>query len=181
MSVYQHARDSERDAMLSTPQDRVEHRAVWNGLTPAPDTGFVRKLRDFDPTLRVQFSRQLGKFIITQPSNLSGRTLAAVVEGEDCNNSGFRQPDMRDVRVLHEADFQRKAADQRILEGEEYMLGFQDDFDDKVAQELRECTVDDKIQLVNTYNRASNSGKGVTAYRQVTPKAKGKVYKNLVI
>lgn len=147
----------------------------WIGIVPSPDPGFVKKLHTFDPTLKCQFSRKLGKFVITQPNRLhSGESVAAIVEGD--TGAGYRQPDNRDIKALYEADFEIKDHKRRILEGEEAMLEHEKNQEERVAAEIRDITLDSKYQLRNTYVKAANEGKGMAPFRQVTVKPKGKVF-----
>lgn len=148
---------------------------MYEGLTPIPDSGFVQRLRIFDSQLHIVFNRPLGKFVVTQPSNIGPRKVALVIQGDE-NPGGWRQPDNRDLGFLAAADFYRITIKQRIEEGEKYMLDYRDKQEVEAAQTLRDLTKDNKYYLANTYAKAFNMGKGTRPYRHVGVKPKGKVF-----
>ena len=151
---------------------------MFNGLTPSPDSQFVKDLKTFDPKLGIQFSRKFGRFVITQPSKVSGRVPVLVVDGRD-NGGGYRQPNMGDIKALYHGDLTRKRARDRVREGEERFQE-QDEKQKQFAKdEIFHQTRDNKRQLANTYAKAFNTGKGVTGFRQITPKSKGYTVKDL--
>lgn len=145
---------------------------MFVGLTPSPDSGFVRQLHAFDKDLDVEFDRKLERFVITQPRFTGGRVLALVVESDDV----YRQPDNRELRILRRADFYRRNVMHRILEGEAYMRDARDKQDADAADDIRHLTRDSKRQLSNAYVKAFNLGKGVTGFRPITPKPRGQVF-----
>jgi len=148
---------------------------MWQGITPNPDSGFVKKLRTFDPKLKCQFSRKLECFVITQPNRLhSGESVAAIVEGDD--GAGYRQPDNRDIQTLYEADFENKDHKKRILEGEEYMTNYREKEHKENIDEIRDIGKDSKYQLRNSLVKAYNMGKGMAPVRPIKVKPKGKVF-----
>lgn len=148
---------------------------MWTGLTPSVDHGFKRKLRDYDPDLDCVFDRQFGKFVVTQSSKVSGR-VPAVIIGVDVEE-GYRQPDDRDIRQIAKADFARKSVKERIKEGEDYMREYRENQNAHVAEEIRDSTKDDKIQLMNAYRRhLLKDGKANSEFRRITPKSKGKKF-----
>ena len=146
---------------------------MYQGITPSPDPGFVRKLKEFDPTLRVEFSRELETFVIMQPSKKYGEVIATVCEGDGEKN--WRQPDGRDLAELRAADWHRRRQEHRdrLREGVEKSQQIREKQDAFAEDELKARTREDKRQLFNTVAKATNSGKGVTGYRQVENKPKG--------
>ena len=150
---------------------------MYQGITPTPDSNFVKKLHRYDSTLKCNFDRELSKFVITQPSMLnSGRKVALVVKDWE-HEGGWRQPDERDIARIAMADFHRKSIRRRIQEGEDYMLNYRDKQDRKAAEELRDMTKDEKLPLVNAYRESFNLGKKIRPHRPIKPKVKGKVFK----
>jgi hypothetical protein len=142
---------------------------MFQGITPEPDAGFVRKLKRFDPKLKCEFDRKCGKFIITQPNRLhSGRSIAAVVEGDF--GGGYRQPDNRDIKMLARADFERKSHIARIREGEQY-----EKQDAHAYDEIKHATAENKRQLRHYASilRGDRGDNVNPAFRRVTKKAKG--------
>jgi len=148
---------------------------MWQGITPIPDSGFMRKLKVFDPNLDCEFNRHVERFIITQPSRLgSGKLVAAVVENPGKDH--YRQPDDRDLAHLAKGDFERKSHKRRIQEGEQYMLEYEEEQDKKVEEDIRNRTKDDKLQLMHTYQHAAGFRADAhnPAFARVNPRIKGK-------
>jgi hypothetical protein len=149
---------------------------MFNGLTPSPDRQFVKDLKTFDPKLGIRFCRNRGQFVITQPSKVSGRVDALAIEGN--HGGGYRQPNIRDIRALYYGDFARKRGKDRILEGEERWRQMKIKEQENIKDDILHQTRDNKRQIANTYNKACNNSKGVTGFRQVTPKSKGYTVKD---
>jgi len=150
---------------------------TWQGMTPIPDPGFMRKLRTFDPNLDCEFNREVERFIITQPSRLrSGKLVAAIVEnpGKDV----YRQPDDRDLHNLARADFERKSHKDRIREGEQAMLEKPIQDEKHAESEIRDATKDNRLQLQHMYRRVfkMTGDDHNPAFRRITHKPKGKVF-----
>ncbi len=149
---------------------------AWIGMTPAPDPGFVRKLKAYSPDLDIRFSRNWGCFVITQKSQMSGDVPLFRIDGDN-TGGGYRQPDDRDIMKIYEADrWNRSEHDWKstIKRGEDYMLQHEIDQDERVKAELRDVTKDDKLQLINAYKNAFNLGKVGSEFRKVEVKAKSK-------
>ncbi len=139
---------------------------MFNGLTPSPDRQFVKDLKQFDHKLNVRFCRNRGQFVITQPSKLSGRVDALVIQGD--HGGGYRQPNIRDIRALYYGDFARKRGKDRVLEEEERFRQQKIKEQEFVKDEIVHQTKDNKRQLTNTYAKAFNLGKGNTGFKQRT-------------
>jgi hypothetical protein len=145
---------------------------MFHGITPTPNSGFVRKLKQLYPELEVEFSREHERFIITQPSRLrSGRVLLMIIGGYKIDNS-FRQPDERDLKVLWKADMWRIGYKKQMMDGERAMLEAREKEEAKAEEEIRERTKDDKIQLSDGYRRAFNIAKANATFRRIENKPK---------
>ena len=148
----------------------------YQGLTPNVDPQFEKELKRFDPNLEVEFRRDFGTFVITQPSKVSGRVPAVVISPElheEKQGRTWRQPDKRDIKALYRADFARKRAKDMVREGEDGIKERQKKDQEFAKDEILAQTRDNKRQLANTYSKAFNLGKGVTGFRQITPKSRG--------
>lgn len=146
------------------PRWNPKTRPEWVGDTPTPDRGFVQKLKEFDKNLWVEFDRKLSCFVIYQPSVRYGKAVAHVVRPES-DEVPYRQPDERDIANLYVTDFARKSAKRRITEGEEKIVNAHQKSDKDAADDLRDKTKDDRIQLRNTYIKATNQGKAAHVFR----------------
>ncbi len=148
---------------------------TWTGMTPSPDPGFVKKMKEYSPDLGIRFSRNWGCFVITQKSKMSGDVPLFKVEGD--HGAGYRQPDDRDMAAIHAADmWNRRDHDWQdvMREGEEYMLEAEAKSFLDAKQDIRDATKDDKIQLMNTYKEALGMGKTRNEFQRVQPKSKSK-------
>lgn len=161
--------------MLSGRKARPERKPKWIGLTPTPDPAFVRKLREFDPALSVEFDRYTGKFVVYQQGKISGKAVALVISGGE-NEAGFRQPDERDLMRLKRADLTRDVVRRRFLDTEEGMRAYTRDSLQDARQELREASRDNKYQIKRAYRAMTNDGKAPSPFRHVAHKPKGKVF-----
>lgn len=162
----------------------IKHKGppTWTGMTPTPDPGFVRKLKQYSPDLGVRFSPNWGCFVITQKSKMSGDVPLFIVEGDD--GAGYRQPDDRDMQKIYEADrWNRGEHDWKatIQRGETYLREFEAEQEACVAAEIRDVTKDDKIQLINAYKKALNMGKTDNEFQRVEVKSKSKPSMNRTV
>lgn len=148
---------------------------MYTGLTPSPDPGFIRKLRKFDPNLRLEFDRQQGKFVITQPTRLNSGRVPLLIIGKYRDGS-YRQPDERDLDFLLRADLHRKGQEvkDRIQEGEDYMISHQEKQFVDAREEIRLRAIDDKRWLMSQYNKAFNNSKANATFRRITPRSLAK-------
>jgi len=137
----------------------------------------VRKLREFDPDLSVEFDRGVGKFVIYQQGRISGKTVAMVIQGDGGHGCGFRQPDDRDLVRLRAVDMHNERARRQLIEGREQELREQPLKEAREAQtEFREASLDDKYQIRSAWQKATGHGKTSRHVQQVLPKPRGKAY-----
>jgi hypothetical protein len=145
---------------------------MYAGCTPSPDPGFVRKLKDYEPTLGVHFDRKAECFVITQVGKISGRVPLFNIRNE---YGHWRQPDDRDIRAIYEADAHNRLGwdfKTRMTEGEKMMIDAQQKAMDDAKSEIRDATKDDKIQLINMYKELGGYGKTRNEFQRVQPKSK---------
>jgi hypothetical protein len=144
---------------------------MYQGVTPAPDSTFVKDLRAFDPLLRVRFERRMERFVITKRRAFGDDFNVLVVQTDD---GGFRQPDRRDIQMLYEGDLWRHGGvNARIRRGEEHMKEFQEKQDREIEQESLARTRDSKIQLSNAYRKTFNDGSKAPELRRIELNRKG--------
>lgn len=151
---------------------------MYEGITPSVPERFRRDLKQLDSGLDCEFSREHGRFVITQTGKISGKVPVIVVLGDD--GGGYRYPDQRDIRVLQEADLHRKGQEvrDRIQKGEDYMARTKEKQDKFNKDEIRTRTREDRIQLSNTYVKTFNLGKGSSQFRRIEHKPKGFVVRD---
>jgi len=129
---------------------------MYKGIPPTPNPEFVKDLKVFDPKLDVKFDRISERFVITKSRSFGNPFIVLVVAGAE---GEFRQPNQSDIKALHEGDLWRHGGvEARVRKGEEYMRRHRFEEQQKITQELRERSLDDKIQLKNTYRKATNQG-----------------------
>lgn len=144
---------------------------MYQGVTPAPDSTFVKDLKAFDPLLRVRFERRMERFVITKRRAFGDDFNVLVVQTDD---GEFRQPDRRDIMMLYEGDLWRHGGvDARIRRGEEHMKEHQEKLDREIREESLARTRDSKIQLGNAYRKTFNEGSKAPELRRINLNRKG--------
>jgi len=150
---------------------------MYQGVTPAPDWAFVKKLREFDSKLQVTFDRRYERFIISKKVAFGSPFGVLAVNDEF---GGFRQPDDRDIRTLYNGDLWRHGGvKERIRSGEETLRAHKEKEDRDTTQAFKERSRDDAIQLRNTYRKATNSGSKTPEFRRVDVKSGGKTLEEI--
>ena len=142
---------------------------MYEGITPVVPREFVKKLKHIDKGLDCKFDRNQSRFIITQTGKISGQVPLFRVEGDD--GGGYRYPDDRDIKAVNDADMHRRGYRNAMREGEIMMEKQNARKTKDVEDTFRELTVDNKIQIANTWTKALRLGKGNSAFRRITPKS----------
>jgi len=137
---------------------------MFEGMTPVPDRTFVKKLKGLDKRLDCVFSRRHEKFMVTY-ARPTGTPSEIILVGK--NEHGHRQPDQRDYAKLIEGDLARKSVRERELEFVSYYSSYKEKQEREVEDTLHEATVDNRRQLMNTYTREFNLGKGNSTFRRI--------------
>jgi len=144
---------------------------MFKGIPPVPDSAFVQKLKEFDPGLDIVFNRRFGKFVIRKKKAF-GKPFGLLVVQTD--NGEFRQPDIRDIKTLYDGDLWRHGGvKKRIVDGEERAARLREKESADVTDELRAVSRDSKIQLRNTFRKATNTGSKQPEFRRVILKPRG--------
>jgi len=148
---------------------------MYQGITPSVPRDFVKKLKQIDPGLDCKFDRNYESFVITQKGKLSGEVVVGVIRGDD--GGGYRYPDDRDIKFLHESDLHRPGQEvkDRIRKGEEYIQRYREKEKEDQRSDIKHQTKLDAEQLKRAYARTFNLGKYNSAYRRVEVKPKGLV------
>jgi len=150
----------------------VEQQKTYQGIAPEVDPGFKERLKNFDPKLYVAFDRDTHRFAIYRkmPTGTPYKILVVTgVKGE------FRQPDQRDIAILHAADLWRKGRlKDFILSSEAKILENMAKEEKEAKDTFREASIDDRIQLRRMYRReVLNEGKANAEFRRVDLDRKG--------
>lgn len=132
----------------------------------------MKDLKRYDPKLDVIFNREYEVFIIVRKAAYGPPHQILPVEAED---GTFRQPDNRDLFTLAVADLWRSGqeAGDRVRKGEEHMLDAMEKEDNKITEEFREYTRDDKLQWKNTWRKALNQGSKQPEFRRIEQRGPG--------
>lgn len=150
---------------------------MYQGVKPSPDPSFVKRLREYDRRLSVVFDRGIERFLITRESNY-GKPFAVMVVRRD--DGGFRQPDQRDLKILALGDLWRGGGvKEHIRRGEERAAKYEADMERQATQEIKERGRDDKIQLMNTWRKATNQGSKAPEFRRVELNKRGKTVEQI--
>lgn len=138
---------------------------MYQGVPPKPDWAFVKALKEFDPKLDVVFDRVAERFIIRKQRAWGKPWGVLLVETADCR---FRQPDQRDIKMLYDGDLWRHGGvKEHILRGEERMKAHQEKQERDNVEEIKNAGRDDKIQLSNTWRKATNQGSKAPEFRKL--------------
>ncbi len=139
-----------------------------------PDRFFMKQLKELDPRLGCKFREDLERFVITWERFWGQPDEIMVV-----SKPHFRQPDRRELLFLCGGDLHRKDMREQLEEGSAYFHAHRKAQDDFAADEHRNATKDDKIQLANAYREVYNTGGKPSAIRRITPPIKGKTVDEL--
>lgn len=121
---------------------------------------FLRDLKLMDKRLGVKFNGS--HFVITYDRG-SGNTVNLIrIKDED---GKFRQPDMRDLKMLYDGDRSRFTAEEHFQRVAYYMDHARKLDAEKRKEFIREITKDNKIQLRQHFERVERGGKANSAFR----------------
>jgi hypothetical protein len=151
---------------------------MYQGIPPVPDRQFVEDLQQYDGKLSVEFNRKYSRFVIVREVGLGKKYEILVVQGED---GGFRQPDHRDLKTLGAGDLWRKNQEARdmVRAGEEKMRQLREKQDADNVDDIRYLSRENRIQLHNTFRKASNNGSKAPEFRRVYVKSPGKTLEQI--
>ena len=136
----------------------------------------MQKLKQLDKRLDCIYRLDLERFVITWQMPAGPPSELFVVRDE---TGGFRHPDMRELYMLSEGDLHRSDLKDRIERTEKYMSEYRERQEAMEADEIKNQTKDDRIQLSQAYRSAFNVGTKKSAHRRIMPKTKGKIYNEL--
>lgn len=141
-----------------------------------PDRVFMQKLKQLDKRLDCIYRLDLERFVITWQMPAGPPAELFVVRSE---TGGFRHPDMRELNMLADGDLHRTDLRDRLDRTEKYMREYREHEEKFEADEIRNQTKDDKLQLSQAYRSAFNIGTKRSAHRRIVPKTKGKAFNEL--
>lgn len=138
---------------------------MFKGVKPTPDPAFVKALKEYDSKLDIIFDRMAERFIIRRQRAYGMPWGVLLVETED---EQFRQPDQRDIKKLYEADLWKNGGvDARIRRGEQTMWDYEEKLERDSKDTFRAMSRENKIQLSNTYRKATNQGSKAPELRRI--------------
>lgn len=150
-----------------------------------PNSSFMKDLKLLDSRLDCYLNHELCKkrddiydpvFVITMPRPVGGPVIVHMVH----NNGHFRQPDNRDLEILHGGDSWAFGGPSKYVEFRaKLMEKAREDQERRTRETLRDLTKDYKYQLMNTFSKAAGSGKGQRHVQRIIPKPKGITIKDL--
>lgn len=134
-----------------------------------PDRFFMKQLKKLDPRLGCRFREDLERFVLTWEKFHGPPDEIMVV-----SKPYYRQPDRRELLLLSEGDLHRTDMRERLEISAAYFEDYKKKEKAMQADEIRNMTKDDKIQLSNTYRKVFNTGGKPSAHRRIPPPVKGK-------
>jgi hypothetical protein len=116
----------------------------------------------------VKFNENVGNFVVTYERGYGDPVNIYRVRDD---SGGFRQPDQRDLKIIKGGDLNDGAKmETRLKEFAYQSEKIREDQKRKTHDNIRNMTRDDRRYLTQRIAKLTNTGKGVTAFRQVTPK-----------
>jgi hypothetical protein len=138
---------------------------MYKGVTPVADWAFVKQLKEYDSKLSIVFDRGVERFIVCRQRAYGKPWGVLVIQTDD---GAFRQPDGRDIKRLYEADLWKNGGvDARIRRGEKTMWEHEDKLEADSKEHFRALSRENKIQLMNTYRKATNTGSKAPEFRRI--------------
>jgi len=135
-----------------------------------PDHVFLRDLKTLDKRLDVMWNRDIERFVITFKRATGDPVSLFVVKRDE--DGGFRQPDNRDILFLKRHDLSRTSLNAYLNEISAYMEGYREKKRREAAENFRDMTKDDKIQLAKVMARPTSPKAGHGTFRKITHKPK---------
>lgn len=144
-------------------------------LTVRPDRSFMKDLKLLDKRLDCYFETDHGHFVVTYQREHGIPIPLFMVQNDD---GEFRQPDQRDMLVLHLGD--RAIPGQSIRDHLNHVTNYMTDYRARMRKQgrdnIRDMTRDDRRQLMNAFGKLWGGGKFNSTFRRVDVKPKGKVF-----
>ena len=147
----------------------AEMPTMYEGITPAPDSVFIKKLKNMDRKLDCVFSRVNRRFVVTYDRPVGD---PAIIMGIAIDKP-FRQPDERDLIFLESGDFAKESVKHRMTRTAKYMEDYRTEQARKRRENLRDMTKDGNNQLRSKFARYDGAGKGNSTFRRIERKPKG--------
>jgi hypothetical protein len=138
-----------------------------------PERGFMRSLKSLDKRLDCVFRPSCERFVITYNRGY-GEPVNLLLVKDD--SGGFRQPDNRDLKIIYDGDMANKKPEIELSRRAYEIQRSADRQEQKTRELIRERTKDDKIQLMDVFQRRTGIGKKKAAFRPIAYKPKGIVY-----
>lgn len=133
----------------------------------------MKNLKNLDRRLDCVFRPEHGHFVITYQRPYGEPVNLHCVKASD---GGFRQPDNRDLKVIYDGDMSNKRPEVELQKRAYELLSVREESQKKSKEMFRDMTKDDRIQLMNAFQKAYGVGKNKAAFRPVTYKPKGQVF-----
>ena len=138
-----------------------------------PERGFVKNLKALDKRLDCVFRPEHEHFVIRYDRGYGEPVNLHCVKADD---GGFRQPDMRDLKIIYDGDMTNKKPEVELARRAYELFSMRDRDKEKAHDNIRHMTKLDKIQLMNAFQKAHGLGKNKAAFRPIAHKPKGQVF-----
>ncbi len=134
-----------------------------------PDPFFMKQLKELDVRLGCRYREDLTRFVITWEKFWGLPDEIMVV-----SKPGFRQPDRRELLRLCAGDLHRKDMRACLNETAAYFADYREREAKSRADDFRNKTKEDSLQLRNAYRETFNLPGKPSAHRRIIPKPRGK-------
>ncbi|MFH1624470.1 MAG: hypothetical protein ABID54_04855 [Pseudomonadota bacterium] len=146
---------------------------IMSAAGPALDDLFLRRLKRIDNRLDMLWSKGPERWLMVYDKGNNNLVNMFLIETEDHQ---YRHPDHRDLVRIKAADLVAKDAVARYREAAQYMVDVRQADRKRAKDNIRNMTVDDRIQLMQAFSKLAGSGKGNSAFRRIQAKARGQIY-----
>ena len=130
-----------------------------------PERGFLRNLKNLDRRLDCVFRPEHEHFVITYQRPY----------GEPVNLHCVKASD-GGLKVIYDGDMSNKRPEVELQKRAYELLSVREESKRKSKEAFRDMTKDDRIQLMNAFQKAHGVGKNKAAFRPIKHKPKGQVF-----
>ncbi len=129
-----------------------------------PERGFMKTLKNLDKRLDCVFRKEHSHFVITYDRGYGEPVNLILVKTDD---GGFRQPDMREIKLLSDGDLNNQRVKDKLERTAKYMQEVRERDVINRNDMIRQRTKEDRIQLMDAFQKVHGSGKRKAAFRQI--------------
>lgn len=132
-----------------------------------PDRSFMKDLKNLDKNLGCKFNGRF--FVVTYQRPYGEPVNLYAIKGPD---NSFRHPGQKDIEIIAASNIERESPKEKFQRISQHMEEVRIKKRHEAKENIRLMTKDDRRQLSKAFTQTTNLGKGNSAFRRITPKAK---------